>query len=100
MMDSKPICCEESYVSLALGWAQSVLAKERKVLGICWDPTTDQLIMSVVDVAHAASHLEPTTRAIVNLVGRIYDPLGILTPIIVSLKVFIQELCEVKLRGD
>ena len=60
MMESKPICCEESYVSLALNYGQSMLAGERKMLGIRWEPTTDKLIMIVEVIAYAASHLEPT----------------------------------------
>ena len=56
--------------------------------------------MSVEDVPHAASHLEPTKQAIVSLVGRIYDQLEILTPIVILLKIFTQELCEGKLNFD
>ena len=100
MMESKPICCEELYVSFALGCGQSVLTGERKVLTVRWDLTTDQLIISLEEVALAAFHLELTKQAIVSLVSRIYDPLGILTPIMIQLKIFLQELCEAELNCD
>ena len=67
---------------------------ERKVLGIWWDITTDQLNMSLEDIASAASELEPTRRAIVSLVGRFYDPLGLLSPVVIQFKIFLQVMCE------
>lgn len=56
--------------------------------------------MSLEQIVFAASELEPTKREIVSLVGRIYDPLGILSPIVIPLKIFTQELCVVKLDWD
>ncbi len=95
-----PTCTDETYASSTLGSGQSVRTGENKVLGVRWDLATDQLVMSLEDVASAASDLEPTKRAIVSLVGRISDPLGLLSPIVVQLKIFIQELCEAKLEWD
>lgn len=46
------------------------------------------------------SELEPTKRVIVSFMGKIYDPLGLLSPIVVQLKIFIQELCEMRLGWD
>ena len=97
---SVPTQTDETYASSTLGSAQSARTGERKVLGVRWDLATDQLVMSLEDVASAASDLEPTKRAIVSLVGKMYDPLGLLSPIVVQLKIFIQELCEAKLDWD
>lgn len=63
---------DESYASRTLGTGQSVNMGERKVLGVQWDLATDQLVMSLEQIASAASELEPTKRSIVSLVGRIY----------------------------
>ncbi len=93
-------CADETYVSSTLGNGQLVHNGERKVLGIRWDLATDQLVMSLEDVASAASNPEPTKRAIVSLVGRMYNPLGFLSPIVVQLKIFIRGLCEAKLTWD
>ena len=82
------------HVSSTLGGRQSVRTGES------WDLATDQLVMSPEDVASAASDLEHTKRAIVIIVGRIHDPLGLLSPIVVQLKVFLQELCEANLDWD
>ena len=37
---------------------------------------------------------------IVSLVGRFYDPLGYLTPVVVQFKLFLRELCEAKIDWD
>lgn len=43
---------------------------------------------------------EPTKRKIVSLVGRFYDPLGLIQPVIVMFKIFIQELCHAGVSWD
>lgn len=91
---------DESYASHTLGTGQAVNMGEQKVLGVRWDLATDKLVMSLNQIASAASEIEPTKRAIVGLVGRIYDPLGILSPIVISLKIFTQELCTARLDWD
>ncbi len=35
-----------------------------------------------------------------SLVGKIYDPLGFLAPVVIRLKCLFQELCELKLEWD
>lgn len=67
---------------------------KRKVLGVRWDIATDQLVMRLEEIAAAAAELEATKRSIVSLVGKIYDPMGLL------FKIFLQELCEAKLDWD
>ena len=47
-----------------------------------------------------ARSLEPTKRNIVSLVGKFYDPLGILAPVVVKFKMFLQTMCEAKLEWD
>ena len=47
-----------------------------------------------------ALDLEPTKRHIVSLVGRVYDPLGLISPVVIQLKIFIQELCQAKVNWD
>ena len=91
---------DESYAGDTLGTGQLVKMGERKVLGVRWDPAMDQLILNLEQIASSASRLEPTKRAIISLVGCIYDPLGILSPVVISLKIFVQELCVAKMAWD
>ena len=61
---------------------------------------TDHFVLDVSEVSHQARSLSPTKRNIVSLVGRIYDPLGFLSPVAIRLKSLFQELCELKLGWD
>ena len=94
------LSADESYAGDTLGTGQLVKMGERKVLGVRWDPAMDQLILNLEQIAYSASRLEPTKRTIVSLVGCIYDPLGILSPVVISLKIFVQELCVAKMAWD
>lgn len=76
-----------SYINSTIGSGQ---VAERKVSGVRWDLALDQIIMYIRDVAAAMIDLEPSNRAIVF--GKIYDPFGLLSPIVVQLKIFIQGL--------
>lgn len=42
----------------------------------------------------------PTKRSIVSLVGRFYDPIGYLAPVVVQFKIFLRELCQSKIDWD
>ena len=73
---------------------------EKKILGVRWDLSTDNFIVSLEEVLHSVSQLRPTKRRIVSLVGKIYDPLGILSPLVILFKIFLQQLCAAKLDWD
>lgn len=52
------------------------------------------------ELTEIAVKLEPTKRNVVSMVGRFYDPIGVLSPIVVSFKVLIQEICESHVDWD
>ena len=91
---------EETYSSPTLSPTQVTQSGERKVLGVRWDVASDQPVMSLEDIALLASKVDPTKRAIVSLVGKFYDPLGLLSSVVINFKIFLQELCEAKLGWD
>ena len=57
----------------------SATREEIKVLGVTWDPDSDLLIF---DLSAAAHDLQPTKRNVVSLIGRFYDPLRFISPIL------------------
>ena len=91
---------EETYTSSTLGAQQKSHFGDQKVLGVQWDRTSDQFVVNLNEISSIARGLEPTKRSIVSLVGRFYDPIGFLAPVVVHFKMFFQELCEAKLDWD
>ena len=97
---SVPTESSYSHASSTLRCNQMTVLGERKVLGVRWNLATDTLVIGLEEVALAASQVVPTKRSIVSLVGKIYDPFGLLSPVVVQLKIFIQKLYQSKLKWD
>ena len=91
---------DETYSQTMLGGAHSMDTGEQKTLGVKWCTETDHFILDVSEIGRQASNLTPTKRHIVSLVGRIYDPLGFLSPVAIRLKSLFQELCNLRLGWD
>ena len=91
---------DETYAKSTLGFTQVARSGEQKVLGVQWDVETDKLKLDLSGVARLVQNLEPTKRNVVSVVGRIYDPLGFLSPVTIMFKMFFQELCESEVGWD
>ena len=76
----------ETYSKTELGGAQGIVAGEQKMLGVRWCVETDYFVLNVSEVGRQARSLSPTKRNIVSLVGRICDPLGFPSPVVIRLK--------------
>ena len=69
---------------------------EHNVLGVHWNVSSDQLVFRLDAMKEAITLVEPTKRAVISLIGRIYDPLGFLFPVTVHFKLLMQDLCKSK----
>lgn len=85
---------DETFAKTTLGGAPPTKKSEQKILGVCWDTLPDCFVFDLSELTEFASHLEPTKRNVVSMVGRFYDPIGVFSPVVVSFKVLIQEICE------
>ena len=90
----------ETFTQVTLGGTQGLHDGEHKVLGVTWNVSSDRIIFSLTELAERAKNLEPTKRNVISLIGRFYDPLGFLAPIVVRYKIFIQALCEARITWD
>ncbi|XP_041765140.1 uncharacterized protein LOC121589934 [Anopheles merus] len=67
-----------------------------KTLGICWEPPNDVFRFTI-----AIPDVRPCTkRTVLSTIAQLYDPLGLLSPIIVQAKILLQELWANKLGWD
>ncbi|XP_054086711.1 uncharacterized protein LOC128921877 [Zeugodacus cucurbitae] len=67
------------------------------VLGLRWDALTDQLFFGV-DLSQTGEI--PTKRRVLSEVARLFDPTGLLAPVVVTGKIFIQRLWSAGLSWD
>ncbi|XP_058449300.1 uncharacterized protein LOC131429265 [Malaya genurostris] len=67
-----------------------------KALGIHWQPCSDELHFSY----QRTQILQPTKRIILSQIASLFDPLGLLAPIIVKAKLIMQQLWELKVAWD
>ena len=72
-----------------------------KVLGITWDPVKDEFLFDIRPIGRQLLDLKfLTKRTIVGIAAKVYDPLGILSPVTITFKIFFQRLCKARLDWD
>ncbi|GFX57040.1 integrase catalytic domain-containing protein [Trichonephila clavipes] len=71
-----------------------------KVLGLAWDPENDLIYFDPKDLMKFMSRRGESKRFILSVVGRIFDPIGILGPFVIKLKCLLQELWTLGVEWD
>ena len=75
-------------------------------LKIEWDTINDYLIYSFEDLVESFKSVFPTKRSILGIIARFYDPVGLIQPVIIKLKLLFQEVfltnvdCDSKITGQ
>ena len=78
------------------------VTNEVKILGVNWDVSEDELIFSLNDIILEVLSYRGviTKRYLLKTIASIFDPLGVLSPAVVNLKLLFQEICSMKLDWD
>ncbi|XP_029171730.1 uncharacterized protein LOC114941055 [Nylanderia fulva] len=66
------------------------------VLGLTWDPCRDVFRVKV----SLPTHISKTKREILSTIARLFDPLGWITPVVITAKIFLQTLWQLKCDWD
>ncbi|CAG9137748.1 unnamed protein product [Plutella xylostella] len=64
------------------------LEESRKSLGVTWSPSKDNFYFQVT----VTKNEKPTKRFIMSEIAKLFDPLGWLAPVIITMKLLVQEL--------
>ena len=72
----------------------AMLHEDSKVLGVKWNQQSDELLVDLKKVVRHECPNPITKRQFLKLASSIYDPLGILAPVVIRLKVLFQGLCK------
>ena len=87
----------ETYAKSMLGKSQKPCMGEQKTLGLRWHMETDQFIFDLNEITRVSDATPiKTKRSITSIVSKVYDPLGILSPVVIPFKLYFKELCAEK----
>ena len=69
------------------------------VLGLRWNPTTDELSLAAKPTILTHDHLV-TKREVLQDISKIFDPLGLAAPVVIRAKILMQKLWMCKIGWD
>ena len=88
---------DSSYVNTQF---PQVSSDYKKVLGVIWDIQRDEFRFEFDVFVKKALLLELTKRNVLIFAASLYDPLGLISPVITRIKILFQLLCKDKLDWD
>ena len=71
-----------------------------KLLGVIWDNHSDELLVDLSELSHYVKCLPVTKRSVLKLSARIFDPLGVVSPLVIGLKLLFRSLCTDNIDWD
>ena len=91
---------DDTYAKTAVGSVDELEDKEQKVLGEVWYRVEDTIIYKFDALIELSENLELTKRNLLKIIASFFDPLGMLSPLTIGMKVLFQEVCQNKLEWD
>ena len=74
--------------------------KGEKVLGLGWNIEHDTIHFNFEHISQKKERLEPTKRNLLSLLSSLFDPLGLISGVVVTMKILFQDVCKNKLGWD
>ena len=71
-----------------------------KVMGVMWDKSEDCFKFDLSAFSKQTLSGTLTKRKLLSVTARFYDPLGLLSPLILPFKCMFQEICQLKVEWD
>lgn len=89
--------CDGSSTSTILSFGEN---ENCKTLGLSWSPYNDLLLYSISPLTLFKEDEKITKRRILSDISQVFDPLGLLTPCIISFKIILQNLWLEQISWD
>ncbi|GFQ93659.1 integrase catalytic domain-containing protein [Trichonephila clavata] len=70
---------------------------ETKTLGLLWKPHPDSFAFKISPMTSSCDSLIVTKKSVISTIARIFDPLGLIGPVITRAKILLQSLWQLKL---
>ncbi|XP_003739321.1 uncharacterized protein LOC100898489 [Galendromus occidentalis] len=73
---------------------------DAKILGVPWNQVSDSLSAPISKAIKELTTGTPTKRKLLRALAQVFDPLGIISPIVISSKIIFQDLWKEKIGWD
>ena len=73
---------------------------EQKVLGTNWNYFIDEFLFKFQTHVEGAQGLMPTKRNVLRVIASFCDSMGLISPIIVQMKILLQDICKANYHWD
>ena len=84
---------QSTFAKLSIDQLETLDGGESKVLSHLWNRREDTFIFKFDKLVKIVQALSATKRNVLKLAASVYDPLGILSPMLVKMKMLLQEAC-------
>ena len=91
---------DETYSSSLFETAKNPTTSNLKVLGVGWDREKDLLLLDLTSPLETDNTCLVTKRAILGTTSKLYDPLGLLSPVVILLTIIFQSICKTRVGWD
>ncbi|CAB3999739.1 Hypothetical predicted protein [Paramuricea clavata] len=93
----KPIAEDgQTYAASSLGTNVTDSCENiRKVIGLQWNTTEDKLVFDMKNYSDLfVSNTPITKRKVLSVISKVYDSIGLIAPVTITMKVLFQQLCK------
>ena len=98
---NQPIEDDETFNKVMVGGLEERDAStEQRVLGPNWNYFNDEFLFKFQTHVESARGLIPTKRNVLRVIASCFDPMGLISPIIVQMKILLQDLCKADYHWD
>ena len=91
---------DQSFAKTAIQNSHVTDADDLKILGMKWDIERDRLTFNLRQLAETSNISMCTKRNVLSFAAKIYYPLGMISPVTIMLKLFLQRLFVRKIGWD
>lgn len=90
----------QSFMDMIPEDLRSVNRDHVKVLGLIWKVQEDKLKLNLTESHFNTEPPVDTKRKVLRALARVYDPCGFVCPLVLSMKLIFQNICEKKYKWD
>ena len=76
------------------------VSNEKKIIRLNWNIERDTFVFRFDWLVEFAKELILNKRTVLKVVAKLYDPLGLISPLFITIKTLFQDLCRLKIGWD